>query len=359
MNGVQLPNPIVLGHVDALGELSGQSVRVSTLNATAIVLTSMGADRILVPVPGAMEKDRVAEGLGQLPPTRRSLIKLVDADGKILSRVHDFLLPMHEQARKWPEDTFVDFSLDMLYNLALGCRYGATIESDALKEVVDFVPIIDAGVFSGEARYRLAELVFIASRYDPSLMFKSEVVGQVSEANIRDLFWRIIDSSEYSSVVSISGRLGLVRHPAVLLHRLERAIRNLATRPEFKVAIGAGQVAAELAKFPISFSKVAELAGNVKRGPGFAPPFIELPIGTEYQIAEASLKESFPNATFPKGTIYAAERTLGDGSSYLWVNKGEEWRLVDHPQKTLRRLKKSAIEARAVAAGIVKGYSPG
>jgi hypothetical protein len=355
VGGKQLPNPIVLEHVDALGDLSGQPVRVSTLNATAIILTTLGADRILVPVPGAAEKERVADGLNQMPPTRRGLVELVDVDGKILSRVLHFLNPIGKQAKKWPEDAFATTAIEMLYNLALGCKYGASIASDALSHAFEFIPIIDPSVFSGEARYRLAELVFLASRYDPSLMFKSEVIGHVSEANIRNLFWRIIDSSEYSSVVSISGRLGLVRHPAILLHKLEQTVRDLATHAEFKVAIKAGQVAAELAKLPVSFSSLEELAGNLKRGPGFASPFIELPISTEYHIAEASLKELFPTANFPKGTLYAAERTLGDLSSHMWVNSGEDWRLVYHPRGTLKRLKKSARDTCRVAAGLVKG----
>jgi hypothetical protein len=356
-----LPNPIVLEHIDAVGRLSGQPVRVSMLNATAIVLTSLGADQIIVPVPSASERNRVAEVLDQLPSTRRNLVKLVDGDGKILSRVDDFMLPIRNQASKWQDQTskphealFLNFASDMLYNLALGCKYGAAIASDSLGHVMCFAPQIDTSVFSGEARYRFAELVFITSRYDPSLMFKSEVVGQVSKADIRNLFWRIIDSSEYAAVVSTSGRLGLVRHPAVLLHRLERAIRNLVMRPEFKDVIKAGEVAAELAKFPVSLSSMAELAGGLKRGSGFAPPFIELPISTEHHIAEASLKQLFPNATFREGTIYAVERSFAGQSLGTFIREGEEWKLVDHPQKELRNLKMYAQGTRKLAADIEK-----
>jgi hypothetical protein len=348
----QLRNPIILEHVDALALLSDQPVRVSTLNATAIILTSLGADQILIPVPGVVERNRVVAGLRTIPSSRRGLIKPIDADGKMLSRVSDFLMPMTKQARKHPENSFVKTSIETLYNLALGCKYGATIASGAMNELVESIPVIDLSLFTGEVRYRLSELIFMASRYDPSLMSRNEVIGQVSEADVRSLFWKIIDSAEYTSVVTISGRLGLARHPAVLLHSLERAIKNLVTRPEFKVAIRAGEVAAQLAKFPVSFSGLGELTDNLKRGPGFAPPFIELPVSTEYRIAEASLKESFPGATFPKSMIFADERILGNVVFHRWLNKGEESVLEYPPQQTLKRLRKSAVETRRVAAGL-------
>ena len=350
-----MPNPIVFEHIDALGDFKGKPVRASTLNATAIILTALGADRILVPAPGAYEKNRVTQGLGRLPHSRRGLVSLADADGKVLTRVMDFLSPLNKQAMRWPENTFVGFAVEMLYNLAVGCKEGATIVSDAMNHMFEFIPVIDPNVFSGEARYRLAELVLIASRYDPSLVFKSEIIGQVSEANIRNLFWKIIDSTEYSSVVSVSGRLGLVRHPAVLLRKLQRSVRDLTTRAEFRVAIKAGEVAADLAKFPVSLSNLGDLIGKLKRGPGFAPPFIQLPISTEYQIAKASLEESFPGAKFPKGTIYASERILGSSASHMWLNRGEDWKLEYNPQKTLMAQEKSAFAARKVAVSLGKG----
>jgi hypothetical protein len=266
-------------------------------------------------------------------------------------------MPIGKQASKWPEDAFASFALHALYNLALGCKYGAAVACYDLTHVMEFIPIINPELFHGEARYRLAELVFIASRYSPSLVGGTEVAGQVSDANIRGLFWKIIESSEYSTVVNLSGKLGLVRKPAVLLRRMERAIGSLVKCEDFKLAIRAAETAAELANLPIPLSKVAELAvGGLRRGNRFAPPFIEIPITTNYQIAMASLAESFPGAVPPKGTIYATEGTLENASSHEWVNEGEEAKLVYRPQETLRHLRKSAARSRIAATNIVRGY---
>lgn len=353
----ELENPVVLEHKDVLGELGGKPVKASTLNSSAILLTSLGADQILVPVPGSNERERVAEALQQVPTTRRNRIRLIDEDGKILSRVRDYLMPIGKQASKWPEDTFVTFALNALYNLALGCKYGASVACYDLTHMMEFIPIIDPGLFHGEARYRLAELALIASRYNPSLVGGTEVVGQVSEANIRGLFWKIIESSEYSTVVNLSGKLGLVRKPDVLLRRMERAIESLVKREDFKLAIRAAETAAELANLPVPLSKVAELAvDGLKRGNRFAPPFIEIPITTDYQIAMASLAESFPDAVPPKGAIYATEATLNNASYLEWLNDGEEAKLSYRPQETLEHLRRSADRSRIAATNIVRGY---
>ena len=352
-----MENPVVLEHKDVLGKLGDKPVKASTLNSSAIVLTSLGADQILVPVPGSKEKERVVEALQQLPTTRRNRIKLIDEDGKIFTRVRDYVMPIGKQASKWPEDAFAMFALSALYNLALGCKYTAAVACDDLTHVMDFISIIDPGLFHGEARYRLAELVFIASRYNPSLVGGTEVTGQVSDANIRGMFWKIIESSEYSTVVDLAGKLGLVRKPAILLRRMERAIGSLVKREDFKLAIRAAETAAQLADLPVPLSKVADLADSeLRRGNRFAPPFIEIPITTDYQIAMASLAESFPGAVPEKGTIYSTEVTLNNASSHQWLNDGEEAKLAYRPRETLGHLRESADRSRKAATNIVRGY---
>jgi hypothetical protein len=84
--GTRLLNPVVVEHSDSIGLLKDKHVSASTLNATAIVLTSLGADQVIVPVPGEFEMRRAITGLEGLPPTRRNRIRLADENGKMISR---------------------------------------------------------------------------------------------------------------------------------------------------------------------------------------------------------------------------------------------------------------------------------
>jgi hypothetical protein len=154
-----MPLPIVIENMEAIGELQGRSVRASTLAATSLLLASRGADKILLPTPTGPDRLVAERGLLALPPGRRATVEMVDQDGRILRRVQDYLSPLRACSQKWPEDAFVDFLVDFVYQVAIGARFKASIGTDAVSVVRGFIPIVDPSVFRGEAGFRFAELV--------------------------------------------------------------------------------------------------------------------------------------------------------------------------------------------------------
>jgi len=160
--------PVLLQHMDAAGIVDGTPVRASIVSAVAPALIARGADRLLIPAPAADELDRISEGLAALPRPRRRLVKVVDEDGRTWKRVVEYLRPLGRQARKWPENAFVSFALQFLYELTLASKYKAGVATDSVNVVRGFVPIIDPTVFTHEARFRLAELLALICRYDPA-----------------------------------------------------------------------------------------------------------------------------------------------------------------------------------------------
>jgi hypothetical protein len=159
--------PVILEHSDACGVLAGKEVRTPTIAATAVILATRGADQILVPCPSSYELERTAAGVELLPPERRSTVKTLDRGGDVLGRVREYLQPLAVQASEWPENAFVSFSEDFLYKIALGAKHRAGILSDAPQVVRGFVPIIRPQRFSGESRFRLAELIALICSYEP------------------------------------------------------------------------------------------------------------------------------------------------------------------------------------------------
>jgi hypothetical protein len=117
-----MPFPIVIENTEAIGELRGQPIRVSTLAATSLLLASRGAHKILLPTPTSVDRLVAERGLLSLPPERRATVEMVDQDGKILHRVQHYLHPLGACAQKWPEDAFVRLLLDFVYQVAVGAR---------------------------------------------------------------------------------------------------------------------------------------------------------------------------------------------------------------------------------------------
>jgi hypothetical protein len=253
---------------------------------------------------------------------------------------------VNDQVTKWPETAFISFAEEFIYDIALGCKYGAAVATGSIKIIWEFIPIINLSAFRGEARHRLSEIIFLASRYAPNIMYGNTVVGEVGNADIRKAFWKILDSSEYERVVAVEGRLGLVRNPSVLLRKLRSAILDLTTRGEFKGVIKAGTSVAEFARLPLLGSGLGTLADTLKRKPGFAPPLFDLPLKTQYHIAISSLAESYPGSTPPKNTMFALEHARMGKVAHSWIEKGEKWKLKDNLRSTLKRLQTESIKTR-------------
>ncbi len=348
-----MPNPAVVPYSDAVGRIGDKHLKASTLNATAVLLTALGADSLLVPVPGEKEKERMAVALEAIPPPRRRLIRQVDSNGRILQRISDFLTPLHEQARKWPETAFVSFSVRTLYGMAIGCKYRAMAVNAQLPVMLDFIDRINPRVFKAEAVHRLAEICFLATSYDPALLSNAEVISEVSRADVRRQFWRIIESSEFGAVTAISGKLGYLRNPRVALRRLKLAVQKLVSRDDFKAVVGAASMASELAQLPLPLSRIDSLVEVLDKGRQFSPPLLDIPSPVGYDIYRASLAEFDPKAVAPKGSILVVEYPLAGSASHSWLNEGEKSKFKYNARRQLASLRSSSKKAREASLRMV------
>ena len=76
--------------------------------------------------------------------------------------------PLVNAARGWPEEAFVGFLADFLYDIALGARFKSGIATDSASVAREFIPIINPSLFRGEAQFRLAEMAALVCSYEPA-----------------------------------------------------------------------------------------------------------------------------------------------------------------------------------------------
>jgi hypothetical protein len=313
-----------------------------------------GADQLVVPAPSDRERDHVQAGIAGLPLSRRKLVRVVDEDGDVLARVREYVTPIRRQASKWPETAFVQFAESFLYHIALGSKYGAGIADDSVEVVRSFVPIIDPGVFSGEARFRVAELVALICCYEPVAPDHLAWTAEVSRPERAADIWRIFDSTEYASVASTSGRLGLARHPRVVMRQVRRTLVELLRHPAAQGLLRLGRTTADVAGAP---GKATELIGNIVESamdirPSHAshmPPF--MPLGpAQLGIYVAALRAANPNASPPPGAIYMVRSTRRGGSGHSWLSEGEEDKLEREAEAGIEPRLKQLREAREAQA---------
>ena len=282
-------NPVVLSHWNCM-VLRPTSFRfdatgpVSSLNAAAISLVQLGADQILVPVSQPEVKEAVEDGIEGLPFERRRLIREVDADGQVLSTVHDYLEPLRKHATDWNEKGFLEALKHSLYNVALGCRYRATVARPRMDLVYDLLPSVDKSVFQGEARYRFAEIGYFLSQLEPYGLSRVEAIGERFQEGAEERMMDILQSVQFRRIVKTQGRLGLVRNPRVLLGALRRKVLALTSNRRFKEIIRAGSAVTELLGIPVDLDKAGDVAGVLGLEKGNSPSLIDLPASLEYQI---------------------------------------------------------------------------
>lgn len=259
-----------------------------------------------------------------LPLERQGLISLVDRDGEVLARVVEYIRPLGVQAKKWPEDAFVGFMVDFLYELALGSKYKSPIASSSVHCVREFVPIIDPREFNGEARFRLAECISLICDYDADVVEHGNLKVDVphSVSNPPDV-WKFLDFAEFRELEAATRALGYLEVPSVGLRRLRYAISDFVQRPEAKPLLATAAVVTNLAGL-----KQAEKIGKLVESVGllslehFRPPFI--PLGpVELGLYRLALAEVSPEAEPPEGTILVFEAKRGTS----WLSVGEELKL--------------------------------
>jgi hypothetical protein len=340
--------PVILEHSDACAELHGKKVKIPTIAATAVILASRGADQLYVPCPSEYELERIQTGITLLPKERRACVRIIDRNGSVLKSVRKYLKPLVEQARGWPEDAFVNFSESFLYQLALGAKHRSGVLANSVEVLRGFVPIIRPDRFNGEARFRLAELVALICGYEPHVLdHGSFQLHASSRESFSPDVWSLLDNTQFRAVTSASGKLGFLKHPLVGLKRLQRVIRTFFGRKETRKLLTLAATAAELAGAG-SAAKTAEnffetLVGS--DASSFRPPFLSLG-AAELGIYRASLADTYPKATPPRGTIMVLENSRGGKMGHSWLSVGEENKLELEAEQA-ERSKKRYLEAKA------------
>jgi hypothetical protein len=351
--------PLVVEHELAVGVLGDREVEVPTLATTGTLLVARGADHLIVPAPSARELEHVKAGLAQLPAERRGLVSVVDENAATLKRIRAYLAPLREQAQEWPEDAFVSFAEGFLYQLALASRHRAGIADDSVSVVRGFIPIIDHRVFSGEGRFRLAELVALICSYEPAAPEHLVWTTELARPGASRQVWEIFESAEFQAVVAASGRIGLVRHPKVALRRIGALLRAVIAHPAAKALLRMGATSADLAGVPKA-SKALEgflaTAGARPSSSEYWPPFISLG-PAQVGVYQAALIESEPQATPPPGAIMVFRSTRGGKEGLSWLNEGEEHKLEREALEGLGPRLSKLREARAAQASFIG--SPG
>jgi hypothetical protein len=259
-----------------------------------------------------------------LPHERQGLVSLIDRDGEVFARVVDYIGPLRLHAKKWPEDAFVRFMVDFLYEVTLASKYKSPIASSSIHGVREFVPIIDPREFNGEARFRLAECISLICDYDADVIEHGnlQVDAPHSVSNPPDI-WKFLDFAEFRELEAATGALGYLEVPSVGLRRLRYAISDFFKRPDTKPMLSTAGVVADLAGV-----KQAEKIGKMFESLGllsmehFRPPFI--PFGpVELGLYRSALAEVSPEAEPPEGAILMFERKGG----VSWLNVGDELKL--------------------------------
>lgn len=319
--------PVVLQHLDACGIKDGRPVRTSVIPVLAVLLVARGSDRLIIPTPHGRERERAESGIARLPAERRHLVTLCDTNGKLLSRVRDYLEPLQRQARRWPEDAFVQLAEDFLYEVVVATDQRAGILSDAASVVRDFIPLLDPSEFTGEARFRLAESYRLVCGYEPLVMDHGQYLIDSSRDSGASA-WEILKLAEFRAVVAASGRIGYLKHPVIGLRKLSDRLRDLVRKPAVKPFIKLASTAADAAGTAGLAGAAGEALGLAADGSGerFHPPFISLG-AAELPLYRAALREGVPGALPPEGVIMLFEIMRAGRGGGMWLNVGEERKL--------------------------------
>lgn len=340
-----MPFSVLLEHAEAVGQIRGRPVRASVLEASAVILVARGADRLLIPVPGSYEYDAASAAIEHLPAARRKHVQLVDTHGESLARVRQYLKPLAKQAKKWPEDSFVDFCEAFLYKVLLGERHHAGVVDGGVQAVREFVPILDPSQFSREARFRLAEVVSLICSYQPIAPEHLSYAADVAEPRSARL-WDVLEVAEHHELVEASGRLGYLKRPAAGLRRLGHAIQRVLHHPKtaglLRIAATTGDLGGAAGLAGVSASMLQAL-GTV--GGDFRPPFLDLGPAI-LNIYATALREAYPGAAPPRGTIMLLETSRGGWIQPAFLSVGEEAKLEMEARSGFESRLRKAAEAR-------------
>ena len=307
-------NRVLIEAFDSLGELDGQRIRAPAIGAISVILVSLGAGQIIIPTPGNLATEHIREAVNNLPKQRRRMVHFADSKGRQLGRIATFLAPLREQAREWPEKTFVQIAGHALYLLTLACENNSSVIGADLSNIHSFLSIIRPSVFANEAKYRLAELYRLFTMYEPTLLDRLLMNGQVADPQVRSVLSSVIESSEYRELIASNGKLDYLRQPRIGLRRVKRAVL-IASKREFRETVRAGMTVSSFAPPPLNVSGLREIIPDRSQHDRFAPPSIDMPMTTHFDICKAALAEFSPESSL--GSWHALRRNGHNWPSIL------------------------------------------
>lgn len=342
-------HPVIWEYVEGSGALGGEEIHAPLLHSVGLLLTTQGADEILVPAPDENLRERVSQVREHLPRSLRRRVRLIDGDSSTLRRIDQFLEPISEQADEWPETAFASTARTFLYHLALGSNHNATAVDGDIVPLHEFLTCLSADSFEGEARYRVSQIAKLGTAYEPiqptNVALQSHIGPRGSGPRFRDL----LESAEFADVVDARGRLGYLTNPRIGLRRLKRAIRELVSREDFSDVIAASESIASVAAGEIPAQTIRAISEIIDQDAPFYPPFTSTwpQIYDAYRVA---LKSVDPSAEPKSDVAFQVRRARGDRATIGWVNEEEDDRLDRPPEEAyqyreakLREAKESAL----------------
>jgi hypothetical protein len=320
--------PVICQNLEACAvRADGKRDRTSILPALGVLLVTRGSDRLIVPTPHSRDRERAEAGIAQLPAERRSLVSLCDINGDVFRRVKDYLEPLRRKARKWPEDAFVAFAQDFLYEVLLGTRKKSGILSNSASIVRDFIPILDSREFAGEERFRLAEVCRLVCSYEPMVVDHGDYIIDIRRDAAAGA-WEILELAEFRALVAASGVIGYLKQPRVGLRRLRKRFRDLIARPAAAPLVKLASTAVDVAGASAIATVLTQSAGLAASlsDQQFHPPFLSLgPV--QLPLYRATIAKGLPDSRPPDGTIMVFEAIRGGQVTHEWLNTGEEEKL--------------------------------
>jgi hypothetical protein len=341
---------IVLEHFDACGKDGANKVKSSVLNAISAVMLCRGANKIVIPAPGKYEYERIQLGIEDMPVERRELIKIVDVSADVLMAVNDYIEPIKNQSKHWPEDTFTTFLQQFLYEVSIAIIYKAGISTSSIEILRDFIPIIDLSLFKGESRYRLAEIINIICSYEPINPKYGSLQYEASLQGIGKKLWNIIFSAKFKFIVNASGKMGYIDNPMEEISNITSFMMDLSKDNDVADTLCLVHTNMEVPEYKSPFleiNRITKISSQFQENLLFSPPLISLgPV--ELSIYKIALREKFPGAKPPDKCIMMFEHARGGAISHSWLNKGEENKLEKEAKKGLKRRKASVIQCRNI-----------
>lgn len=343
-------NPVIIPHYAVLGEVAGRGFVRSTLPSVSPVLVALGATSVLVPTPTELDREHARQAISRIPKPYRDRVRLIDTHGTTLKRVIAYVRPLREAAAEWPEDAFAGIAEHALYLTALGARYGAAIANTRLETLNDFLPILRPRYYKDLARFRLAEIGSISTRYQPFELSAPRVGAQLSAPGVSAAVEDFLDSAEFADLAYKYGRLGYLRRPGTALRRIRSAVTTTLTRPAFrtslKVGAGAAQLATVTAPAAGPATALEAIAGVLDRGRQYSPPILRLDPMSEYLAALQTLHAVSPRARFQNGCVVALTYSSGITQGVQWLAKGEERNLNFDARKWRVATERELVSAR-------------